>query len=1085
MPIERVFEALRADHWLHNHPDATPASALPSGRRCETRSMSTRTTGERCNRRSPPAAQHECLRARRRAGRTWRIGCARKMPSTASPRLHVVFPRPCRHPQGLTHAARSGYNRAFRFRVSSAEIPRTPVDSPALTCTSAGRTAHGDTPHRKSRSAPYPDQARRLQVVRRPHRHRHARPARRHRRSERLRQVERDRRGALGARRVEGVGAARRVDAGRHLQRRRRAQAGRPRLRRAAVRQQPRAHRRPVGPVHRDLDQARADARRRLVVLHQQHPGTPPRHPRPLPRHRARPARVRDHRAGHDLARHRGEARGAAHLPRGSRRRFQVQGAAQGNRRPAGRHARESLARRGHPRGARQPAHEARGQAAGRHRVSRARGAPQAGRSTCCGSRSSRTPCARASGMRGEIAALSVALEAVQAELRAARGAARGAAHRALCGRRRAARRAGRVLRGQRGSHAPRAAARSSRARRGAHRAAGGAAHASRSPAIAAQDRGAGRPRTRGARSSSRRALARARAGARGRSRPRVPRCRRSTAARAAAEAALDDVQQRMAGVEQALRVSETRRENARKRRLRPRSSGATRLQQRARGARGTGDAMPSREVQEQLEQENADLAGKRGRARGAAQSRRSRCRSGSVERPTRGSRRAARSPISRRARRRWPRCRRRSDTAQDIDGMARRHAASSDARRLWQQLDIEAGWEDALEAVLRERLNALELDDARPRRSTWVGDGAPLPRPPRGLRAGAAARAAPARAREPDALLAKVRTDATRVLARLLADWLHGVRCRADLAHALSATRDRSRRANRSSRPAGTSSARRASRSSRPTTSCTACSRASASSTSSTARSPARARCGRRGSARPSTPRAAELKARSRTITARAWRSSSQQRRCHDLELELLQLRQAAEAAARAPRADRARSSQRVAARSRSRSSAQLAAHRGRDRATCRRSCTATAREREAARHARNEAEVALARGRERVRAAERATAGSGLRRAHVPRAAGGDRAPARGARRAARAAASAARASSSSERQRSTGRRSRQALHAQLDARGDAEQALARPRATGWKPLGAELRAAEEARLGGRAEARARAQPRSRTCG
>ncbi len=32
-------------------------------------------------------------------------------------------------------------------------------------------------------------------------------------------------------------------------------------------------------------------------------------------------------------------------------------------------------------------------------------------------------------------------------------------------------------------------------------------------------------------------------------------------------------------------------------------------------------------------------------------------------------------------------------------------------ARRLWQGLDIEPGWEDALEAVLRERLDAVELE--------------------------------------------------------------------------------------------------------------------------------------------------------------------------------------------------------------------------------------------------------------------------------------------------------------------------------------------------------------------------------------
>ena len=51
-----------------------------------------------------------------------------------------------------------------------------------------------------------------------------------------------------------------------------------------------------------------------------------------------------------------------------------------------------------------------------------------------------------------------------------------------------------------------------------------------------------------------------------------------------------------------------------------------------------------------------------------------------------------------------------------------------ANARRLWQVLDIEPGWEDALEAVLRERLSALELD----RLDTvtdWVAGGAQPPR--------------------------------------------------------------------------------------------------------------------------------------------------------------------------------------------------------------------------------------------------------------------------------------------------------------------------------------------------------------------
>ena len=221
-----------------------------------------------------------------------------------------------------------------------------------------------------------------------------------HRRPERLRQVQRHRRRPLGARRIEGVGAARRVDAGRDLQRRRRSQAGRSGVGRAPLRQQRRPHRRPVGQVHRHLDQARADARRRLDLLHQQHPGPPPRHPRPVPRHGPRPARLRDHRAGDDLAGRRGEARGAADLPRGGGGRVEVQGAAQGDRRPALGRAREPRARRGHPHRARRAARRSSStRRASRPSTASTRRASSR-RSTCCGSPSSRTPCARASAAR-------------------------------------------------------------------------------------------------------------------------------------------------------------------------------------------------------------------------------------------------------------------------------------------------------------------------------------------------------------------------------------------------------------------------------------------------------------------------------------------------------------------------------------------------------------------------------------------------------------------------------------------------------------------------------------------------------------
>ena len=100
------------------------------------------------------------------------------------------------------------------------------------------------------------------------------------------------------------------------------AQAGQPRQRRAGVRQRRRARRRPVEPVRRDRRQARADARRHHQLLHQQPAGAPARRAGRLPRHRPRPARLRDHRPGHDQPHHREQARGAAPVPRGGRRRL-------------------------------------------------------------------------------------------------------------------------------------------------------------------------------------------------------------------------------------------------------------------------------------------------------------------------------------------------------------------------------------------------------------------------------------------------------------------------------------------------------------------------------------------------------------------------------------------------------------------------------------------------------------------------------------------------------------------------------------------------------------------------------------------
>jgi chromosome segregation protein len=44
---------------------------------------------------------------------------------------------------------------------------------------------------------------------------------------------------------------------------------------------------------------------------------------------------------------------------------------------------------------------------------------------------------------------------------------------------------------------------------------------------------------------------------------------------------------------------------------------------------------------------------------------------------------------------------------------------------RLWQGLRVEPGWEDALEAVLRERLNGIAIDDLQ-RAAGWLDQPPP-----------------------------------------------------------------------------------------------------------------------------------------------------------------------------------------------------------------------------------------------------------------------------------------------------------------------------------------------------------------------
>ncbi len=102
---------------------------------------------------------------------------------------------------------------------------------------------------------------------------------------------------------------------------------------------------------------------------------------------------------------------------------------------------------------------------------------------------------------------------------------------------------------------------------------------------------------------------------------------------------------------------------------------------------------------------------------------------------------------------------------------------------RLWQKLHVEPGWETAFEAVLRERMAALEVrsldwarafaDDAPPARLAFyqVPPAAPVPAAPPGL----TPLASLLRINDPD-------------LRALLNDWLHNVYTSPDLAQALAA---------------------------------------------------------------------------------------------------------------------------------------------------------------------------------------------------------------------------------------------------------------------------------------------------------
>ncbi|MEP6942084.1 MAG: chromosome segregation protein SMC [Betaproteobacteria bacterium] len=512
--------------------------------------------------------------------------------------------------------------------------------------------------------------------------------------------------------------------------------------------------------------------------------------------------------------------------------------------------------------------------------------------------------------------------------------------------------------------------------------------------------------------------------------------------------AAMADVQQRVADVEQELRVAETRRENAAK-------VLAALDQRRDRlDAEAAGLALPTtaqvEAVAERLAQEGVDLAD-RGKALAelndvvrALQERQratseawQRSTSALAEREARSQALAAlQAKIGGRDEAAWI----------AAHGLERAH-------RLWQELDIEAGWEDALEAVLRERLNAVELPSLDT--AITLGEGAL----PGRIAAFADASAAPAAHPASDTLLAKVKSRRTAI-TRLLADWLHGVRCRADLAAAL-AGRASLREGESFVVPAGhVVNAQAISYFAPDSELHGVLARQRELAELATVIDAARAETDAVAATRSDVE--TELEARQQEYHGENMAFSSQQRRCHDLELELVQLRQASEAAER--RHAQISEELRTLTDEHAQEHEALAAIDA-GVASGRARIDAAMGERDASRHAVNEAEVARERGRERIRVAERASQEAGFaERSSRERLA--EFARRRETLDEQLAQQHGLLAQCTAEREGIDWTPVEAALQTQLATRGGAEQALAAAR-DAQEQVGASLRGAEETRL------------------
>jgi len=522
-------------------------------------------------------------------------------------------------------------------------------------------------------------------------------------------------------------------------------------------------------------------------------------------------------------------------------------------------------------------------------------------------------------------------------------------------------------------------------------------------------------------------------------------------AAVAEATRVLSELQQQIAMTEQGIRVGEARRDSAAQALARI-AERRTRLASELE-ALAVPDTDPVREVEEQLAQESAELAGKQTltkelQATVQALQERQRTAADDWQRDSRrladlAARADALSALQAKI-----------GHGKDIDGWLEARGLAN-ARRLWQGIEIEPGYEDALEAVLRERLAALELerlDDAL----DWIADA----KPPGRLAAYAPGPANEATSAADDALLAKVRTRDASVRA-VLAEGLHGVRCQPTLAAAIAA--------HGSLRPGESFVTPEGHRVSGQGLALFA---------------PDSELHGVLARQRELTELAAEIETASHAAQSAKsaldaiehdlkdkqvrWHEengalASQQRRCHGLELELVQLRQAAEAAARR-RSQIAQESDDLAAQHAQGSDEHASI--GREIADRQSQLHDQMAKREGARHARNEAEVTLARSREQLRVAERAAQEASFAERSCR-----ERLTDIGRRRESLVAQIAQQqallAQLANERQSIDWTPVEEALQRQLSARGEAEQALAAAR-NRQESLTAELRGADEARIG-----------------